>query len=60
MLTFWGTKYFVDDQLRAVPFGTQLKWRAYRQGQPEDFEQYELFLKIVGVFVTLICIMMLI
>jgi len=30
-LTFWGTKYFKDQEEREVPFGTQIKWRVFRQ-----------------------------
>ena len=30
-MTFWGTKYFKDTQEREVAFGTQIKWKFFRQ-----------------------------
>lgn len=40
-LTFFETKYFKDTENREVPFGTELKWKVFRQIKESDAEQVQ-------------------
>lgn len=62
-LTFYGTKYFKDEDDREVPFGTELTWRVFRQlerHEIKDFTDVEEALKItlliIGAFVVLLAL----
>lgn len=64
-LTFFETKYFKDTENREVPFGTELKWKVFRQiKESEAFQvqtvttisHYAMYIIGVLVLVLVFCV----